>query len=182
MNDNSQKTLDIICYIIKKCQDEGKTLGATRLNKILWLADLSNFRETGKTITNEKYVKDHFGPVLQSMPMYESTLQVLGNIKITRSQQPMIEHKYSSLKYDESLSIDKKEKNMIDKMIDFACKSKAKELSELTHDSVYKLLSPREEMPIPVVAWWGGKARKTNSEEKKWSERVIEDYKNGLYE
>ena len=50
-----------IHFIISRCQPN--ELGAVKLNKILWYADVYQFEKCGKTITSDEYVKQQFGPV-----------------------------------------------------------------------------------------------------------------------
>src|SRR5687768_12406409 len=65
-------------YIISRCQPED--LGATKLNKILWFADVAYYERFGKTITGDEYVKRQFGPVPKHVPMATRELEDEGLI------------------------------------------------------------------------------------------------------
>jgi hypothetical protein len=53
-------------YIIARC--DPTKLGATKLKKVLWFADVMYYRHHGRTITGvDNYVKRQFGPVQRTM-------------------------------------------------------------------------------------------------------------------
>jgi Antitoxin SocA-like, Panacea domain len=55
---------DLVHYVIWKCPD-ATTLGATKLNKILWFADAIHYLRTGQPVTAARYVEQQHGPVPQ---------------------------------------------------------------------------------------------------------------------
>jgi hypothetical protein len=57
------KFKSLVRYVCSRRADAPDTLGAVKLNKILWLADLSAFYELGAPITSSRYIKHKFGPV-----------------------------------------------------------------------------------------------------------------------
>ena len=67
MASNQDRLLCVTHYVIKRC-DPAK-LGATKLNKVLWFADVIYYRRHGRTITaSDNYVKQQFGPVQRNRP------------------------------------------------------------------------------------------------------------------
>ena len=59
---DSEKYKAAVHYIIASCDDPIK-LGSIKLNKILFYSDSDMFFNTGKSITNDEYIKRQFGPV-----------------------------------------------------------------------------------------------------------------------
>jgi Protein of unknown function (DUF4065) len=66
-------------YVIWRC--DPADLGAVKLYKILWFADLECYRRTGRTITGAStYVKRQFGPVPKGIMQALKTLEHEGRI------------------------------------------------------------------------------------------------------
>jgi len=53
----TEKFKELVHYIVHECRDDPARLGAIRLNKAVWWTDVAAFKECGKTVTDDKYVK-----------------------------------------------------------------------------------------------------------------------------
>jgi len=60
-----------ICYLAK----DPSVLGATKLNKILWYSDVIAYRDLGKSLMGEGYVKHVYGPVPKHIDSVVQRLQ-----------------------------------------------------------------------------------------------------------
>ena len=66
-------------YVIWRC--DPADLGAVKLYKILWFADLEHYRRTGRTITGSTaYIKRQYGPVPRGVMSALETLEHEGKI------------------------------------------------------------------------------------------------------
>ncbi|HXX79917.1 MAG TPA: Panacea domain-containing protein, partial [Thermodesulfovibrionales bacterium] len=61
-----RKLKELILYIADKCKDD-PSFGATKLNKILFLADMNYYALHGKSITGSTYIHKPNGPVAKRM-------------------------------------------------------------------------------------------------------------------
>ncbi|MDI9313115.1 MAG: Panacea domain-containing protein [Hydrotalea sp.] len=151
-NMQNKKIYSVIFYIIKTCQDKNYKLGAVRLNKIIWNSDISYLKENGRTITEEKYAKRQYGPVVFSMPSYIRELTLNGYIDFANKISNYGENEYKmtlySVKNNFTVSLSSNEKQIIDNFINKICNQTAQEASDDTHDNVYELTPDGEEMPL----------------------------------
>jgi hypothetical protein len=74
------KTAELI-LLIAKHTEEDPTSGSTKLNKILYFAEISHLRRTGKPITGSDYQKQPHGPTLRRMPPIIRDLESQGAVK-----------------------------------------------------------------------------------------------------
>src|SRR5271165_7126802 len=58
-----EKFKKLVHYVCWRCGCDPSKLGAVKLNKILWLSELSMYYTTGQSITSARYVKRQRGPV-----------------------------------------------------------------------------------------------------------------------
>ena len=73
------KFKELVLYIAEKCTDD-PTLGATKLNKILYFADFYAYGESGVPITGATYVKLPRGPVPRQLVSVREELSNTGDI------------------------------------------------------------------------------------------------------
>jgi hypothetical protein len=78
---------DVAHYIIAHCPPD--KLGATKLNKVLWYADVVFYRMTGRTITGaDTYEKRQYGPVPAGINAVLRNLETAGAIVERRTPTP----------------------------------------------------------------------------------------------
>ena len=68
-------------YIVWKCHDP-TTLGATKLNKVLFYSDTFAYIDLGKSITGVKYIKRQFGPVPDPKDFFQARESLHNDQKI----------------------------------------------------------------------------------------------------
>src|SRR5690348_13615566 len=67
------KLRELILYVCLRSEGD-QWFGKTKLNKLLYFIDTEAFKQTGKTISGQAYIKKQFGPVPDGM---ESVLRSL---------------------------------------------------------------------------------------------------------
>src|SRR5437868_15200944 len=75
------KFKSLVHYICWRCTDPTK-LGATKLNKALWLSDFKAYLELGEPVTGAAYVKRQFGPAPKLIVPILNELQEEANLSI----------------------------------------------------------------------------------------------------
>ncbi|HUH84233.1 MAG TPA: Panacea domain-containing protein [Stellaceae bacterium] len=139
-------------YICWKCQDPTK-LGATKLNKVLWLSDAHAFMVVGQPITEAKYVKQQFGPVPGAILPTLRELQREAKIAVRDVEyfgRPKRE--FFALQRPDISMFTADDISLVDAAIDFVCENHtAASISEATHTEIWKLAEIGEEMPLRAV-------------------------------
>jgi uncharacterized phage-associated protein len=64
---DSRKLKDLMLYFAQRGLDAGITVGATKLNKLLFFADFRSFEERGVPITGARYQKLQWGPAARAL-------------------------------------------------------------------------------------------------------------------
>jgi hypothetical protein len=84
---NHARLAEVAHYVIAHCPPD--KLGATKLNKVLWYADVLFYREHGRTITGaDTYEKRQFGPVPFGIYPTLRALEQAGAIKVRMTPTP----------------------------------------------------------------------------------------------
>lgn len=138
-------------YICDRCNDP-TTLGATKLNKILWYSDRLAFLWLGKPITNETYIKKQFGPVPKHIDEVVSFLEDEGDLveKWVRDIYPRRE--YISLKEPDISVFSAEEISLVDGLIDKICNHHtATSISNASHGKIWELASIGEDIPHATI-------------------------------
>ena len=143
-----EKFRNLVQYICHKA--DTKDLGSTKLNKILWYADSSNYLLTGNSMTGETYKKDQFGPIPQHILPVIDEMEACGELKREKSVfYGLNKTDYHSLKEPAAGMISEQEAGIVDQLIGIICKNHtAASISELTHDRIWKIAEQGEEIPM----------------------------------
>jgi hypothetical protein len=143
----------LVHYVCASRSNSPDTLGAVKLNKILWLADLSAFYETGKPITTSRYIKQEFGPVpARIMPVLreleaERVLTIRESPYFGKRKKEYVVHQPASSDF-----LSATELSIVNETIDHVCDDHtAKSVSEASHDHVWKAAEDGEEIPLYTV-------------------------------
>jgi hypothetical protein len=138
-----------VCWKVKNPAD----LGAIKLNKALWVADIRAFVERGVPITGERYVKRQFGPVPYSILSIVKELEREGKIVVRQTESfgnPKTD--YIALKRPDFSAFSSEEISLIDDAIDFVChRHTAMGISDKTHDAIWKLAELGEDIPYEAM-------------------------------
>jgi hypothetical protein len=158
-------------YVIWRC--DPADLGAVKLYKILWFADLEHYRLTGKTITGATaYTKLQFGPVPKGIMQALSTLEHEGKIAVARENyygRPKT--MFLARSRPDLQAFDADEIAVLDMIADvIKQKHTAASISELTHDALWVETEIGADMPIGAAAVIAGEI---TSEDIDWAAKAF---------
>jgi hypothetical protein len=140
-----------VLYICGKC--EQSRLGAVKLHKVLYFADMLRYADTGSSITGSTYKKRPLGPTCEQLLPILSSLQRNGSVEI----QTVDYFGYAKKQYVAKLPVDTNrlsvdELRLLDEVIDFVCYSNsAKTISEYSHNRAWELADFGEELKYNSV-------------------------------
>jgi hypothetical protein len=168
---NQDKFQALVHYICYKAHRED--LGATKLNKILWYADVWSYISRGAPMTGETYVKQDFGPVPLHILDTISQLSNSGKLCVRDVDYYNRNKKeYIALTRPDFLYLSSEEISIMDELIDAICrKHTAKSISDITHDETWKLAAIGE--PIPLHTAFIGKRQKPTEEDIDWAHQLL---------
>jgi hypothetical protein len=169
----STKFKSLVHYICARRNDNPTSLGAVKLNKILWLSDLSSFYENGSAITESRYIKREFGPVpARIMPVLKE-LEKEGVLSV-RDTHIYDKQKKEYVVYaaNNGAFMRPEEKAIVDRVIDHVCdEHTAASVSEATHDHIWRAAEPGEELPLFTVFARPGVITES---EREWAQLQLE--------
>ena len=175
--EHTDKFKSIVHTIIHDC-DHPMKLGAIRLNKILWFADVIAYRETGESITGATYVRRHKGPVPARIVDVLGELQQEGKIEVKEPKSKYAPREFRSLKGPVQDNLSKDEKDLIDLCRNHICNNfSAGEISELTHNHIWGAARDGEEIPLEATLMSEkGNLGDLTPEMKDWALKTMKDY------
>lgn len=144
----------MVHYVCDRC-DPNK-LGATKLNKILWLSDVLSYMNTGNAISGESYLKRQRGPV----PSYIlSTIDALvseGKLRVRDVDfHGFKKREYIALEEADASIFDGNELEIINDMIEYVCdEHTAESVSDLSHNAAWNAAAIGEEIPHYAAFMW----------------------------
>jgi hypothetical protein len=157
----------LVHYVCWKC--DPSDLGSTKLNKVLWYADIEWYIKNGASITGEQYLKRQFGPV--SKHFYEVVGELSEEGKIL--QRGVEFFGYPKTEYipitQPTISDFKPEQiSLVDDVVDFVCRQHtARSISLASHDVIWELAEIGEE--IPLYAVWGARLDEITEHDIQWA-------------
>lgn len=152
-----EKLKTLVHYVVSRCEDPSK-LGSIKLNKVLWVSDLSAYVTTGKPITGEHYIKQQFGPVAASMVGILNELQAEKKIVVRDTEafgNPKVD--YIALSRPENISrlFTADEISLVEQAIEYVCEQHtAMSISNASHDVIWELAEIGEEIPYEAMFAW----------------------------
>ncbi len=153
MASNEDRLPSVTHYVIARC-DPAK-LGATKLNKVLWFADVIYYRRHGRTITGvDNYVKQQFGPVQRNMLGVLEKLKKEGKIAERPSDTPVgIRREYVWLEEPTLAPFAGDEVDLLNEVMDWICNGEsAKSISDKSHDVLWEETEIGAAMPVAAGA------------------------------
>lgn len=162
----------LVHYVCYKSHDPA-ALGAVKLNKILWYADVLTYVGKGKPITGETYIKRQFGPVPKHIQKVIKRLEDRGDIVVREVEY----HEYPKREFIAMTKPDlaiftPEEVSTIDYVIDIIThKHTAQSISMKSHDAIWELAEIGEEIPIYSVL--AAKLGEVTEDDVKWAKRVL---------
>jgi Protein of unknown function (DUF4065) len=163
-----EKLKKLVHYVIDRCENPAE-LGSIKLNKVLWMSDLVAYMNTGTPLTGERYVKQQFGPVAQTMPAILSELQSEGKIFV---REYPFKTEYFALRKPEGISeaLTGDEISLVEQAREFVCEHRAHQISEMTHDVIWELAEIGEE--IPYEAAFASRLDGVTKEDVSWARKA----------
>lgn len=141
----------LILRAAEKC--ESSQLGAVKLHKVAYFADMLNFAESGAPITGATYRKQIHGPICEQLLQLLREMQRSKEIEIREVDYFGYKKKEFIPKAKSEIDrFSKKELSLIDDIIDFVCKGHtAKAISEYSHNRAWEMAEFGEVLPYPSV-------------------------------
>ena len=168
------KFKSLVYHIVSRRRNCPITLGAVKLNKILWLSDLTAFYYRGRSITNARYVKQQFGPVPVSVMPILRELEREGAITISevdhfgKRKTEYIVHKPAPLGV-----LDLNDMKIVDGVIEEVCDHHtAKSISDASHNHIWEAAADGEEIPLYTV--FARPGRITDAD-RQWAQVKLEE-------
>jgi hypothetical protein len=154
-NQDSSTKLEIVMhYIIWRCQDP-TTLGAEKLNKVLFFSDICSYLELGKPITGISYIKRQFGPVPNEKDFFSARNNLEQNRKIAVTKDlyyKLPQYQFVALEKPDISSLSPEEVSILDIITEEICqKHTASSISEKTHNIIWEAAEIGEEIPLFAV-------------------------------
>lgn len=148
----TQKFKASVEYIIHGAHG-GPSIGATRLNKTLFYADLYAYLRDGQTITGERYMRLQNGPVPKAIWDTLSELKAGNHLLIREQQQRGLTIEYIPIDplpvFGAALSDN--ERNILDDMRTRVMSYTATGISEFSHKAVWDAAEQKEWMPFSAA-------------------------------
>lgn len=150
---SADRTKQVAHYIIARSTPE--KLGSTKLNKVMWFADIIAYRATGKTITGQtSYQKQKYGPVPNGIVIAVRAL--INEGAVTRREAPTpqgIRHEFLWLQEPNIDIFSAAEIDIINQMIAAVCDNySAVSISELSHDALWEETPMFEQIDIGAAS------------------------------
>lgn len=159
-------------YVISRCRPDD--LGATKLNKILWFADVAYYERYGESITGDDYVKRQFGPVPKHVLAATRNLEEAGLIvsrEVNYYGRPKKE--FWSLREPDISGFDPNAISIIDQMIDWICLDHtAGSISDRTHDLLWESAEIGEVIPLGAALAY--RPAEITEDDIEWAQRELQ--------
>lgn len=140
--------------ILRACtQCDPSRLGAVKLHKILYYADMLHFAEAGAPITGATYRKRPHGPTCDELLSTLRELEQSGGLEIREIDYfGYLKKEFIARVEPELNRFSKRELALIDDVIDFVCnQNTAKTISELSHSRAWDMAEFGEILPYTSV-------------------------------
>jgi hypothetical protein len=168
---NTNRLSDLIHYIIWRC--DPAELGATKLNKICWYADLEYYRRAGRTITGaDRYKRLQFGPAPKGVHVVLDALARENKIVIaSENYYGKPKKMFVALTRPDLSSFEAEEIATIDQIADVICsKHTAASISNASHDALWQEIELGEDIPVAAASVIPGEI---TAEDIEWAERAV---------
>lgn len=177
MNEHRNGDLDrlakMVHFVIQHSPPE--KLGATKLNKVLWFADVMHYRLHGKSISGATaYAKNKYGPTPKGIVQVISALKNSGSILERSVATPAgPRREFVWLREAETEGFSPAELETLRAVIEWAIPMTAAEISELTHDALWQETETGD--PISIAAA-SVTPSEPDAEDLAWAEAVFSQY------
>ena len=141
----------VILYTCAKC--DSSLLGAVKLHKVLYFADMLHYADTGVPITGATYRKRALGPTCDQLLSTLRDLSKENRIEILEVDYFGFRKKeYVPLADPDIERFSKSELSLLDEVIDFVCRSNtAKTISDYSHNRAWDMAEFGDVLPYHSV-------------------------------
>ena len=149
----NKKLAELAIYIARKSANDEK-FGATKLNKILFFSDAYFYAKTGKTITQEVYIKMQHGPVPKNMAEVKTKLEQDKDIVVASVQVPnTLYTKHQIIPVREPLlsEFSAEEISVVDEVIEALKEKNGTQLSEMSHNIGWMNANMFEQISVATI-------------------------------
>lgn len=190
MQFDREKLKALVLYACSKC--DPSQLGATKLHKVLYFADMLAYANTGAPITGATYRKRPHGPTCDSLLGVLREMSESGDIAIEdQNYFGFWKKEYIPLTEPDMRRFRPDEVALADEVIEFVCRNNtARTISEFSHNRAWELADFGEEIPYitsfhlmptqvsqEALDWAEGEASKVAAEGSKNNAVGLEDYR-----
>lgn len=163
---NKLKTL--IHYVAYRFINDPHKLDAVKLNKALWFSDVAAYIELGVPITGDRYIRKPMGPVSSSLRPVLEELENEDAVAVRRIGQ---HDEYLALTKPDVSVFTQDEIVLIEDAIDMVDKHTTKSISEKSHNIVWRLAEPDEEIPYHAIH--AARLRRIESTDVEWAHKEL---------
>jgi Protein of unknown function (DUF4065) len=170
---NRSRFKQLVHYVCSQCAADPTKLGATQLNKALWLSDLRSYYQLGEPITSARYLKRQYGPAPSSIVPVLRELQQEGALTVKtvdhfgKPKKEFVVKKKLSGNF-----LADNEKRIVDEAIKYVTeRHTASSISAFSHDHIWQAAEDGEEIPHFTVFANPGEV---TDEELEWANLKLE--------
>jgi hypothetical protein len=143
-----------IHFVCRKMASQPGNLGAVKLHKALWFADVHAYRLTGQTITGGTFIRHQYGPFLQELDGAVAALERAGRLTVRTVDFHEVEKREFIGRGEPDVSLlNERECRWLEQFAEEVCENHtAASISERTHDRLWESATMFEEIPIAAAA------------------------------
>ena len=165
---------ELVQFMIYECRDNPRSLGAIRLNKALWFTDMLAYQATGESISGVHYVKRKMGPAPRPIVPVLRELEEHGLI---RTEEPKFQYAprlYFHLVEPQFEHLSQDDRAFAKLILDYVRDTSADEISEETHDEIWKAAQEGED--IPLYATLASGTGEITDDVRLWAESCVQGF------
>jgi hypothetical protein len=149
-----QKLREAVCLVISHV--DPSDLGAVKLHKVLYYADMLTYLRSGQPITGATYKKRPFGPTNEALMTAIRALSAEQVLDINEEDFFGYRKKTFRLKaHCNYSSLSEAEADLLRSMAEFVCLGHtAKSISDLSHDLVWQMVDFGQDIPYHMALSW----------------------------
>lgn len=142
---------NILLYVTSTCSAD--QVGAVKLHKVLYFADMLSFAQLGTPFFGGTYKKRPYGPTCAELLPTLKTMEREGLIESSTVEYFGHKKKQFSPKAQPKLShLCKEQTDLLDEVIDFVCRNNsAKSISEFSHNAAWEVAEFGDVLPYSSV-------------------------------
>ncbi len=166
-----EKFKKAVHYIVWKCRPRAHKLGSTKLNKILWLADVRSYVLLRRPMMGATYIRESYGPVARELMPVRSEMEREGTITAWRDEfHGKPKDVFRTRAAPDLTAFSQEERQILNQMIEYVVEQHtAASISEESHDYVWEIAEMGE--AIPYHAYFASRLREPNEKELAWANK-----------